>query len=639
MGVPEQDTGVTGQIRDHLTAVTEIITTNVGVLNDFIERLQENMAYTVPISSLAYTVPHLDVNPFAGQPPAVPTLQTVNPAYPTDFSLTPIPVDIALFPTMDTTAPEIPDRGTITLQELDFTVNPPSINSDIHLPVMPQFTMPQDYAVVPITIRALQGFQIPGFNGTPPEDDIGSLQVDYTYRETGYQSPLATQLEAWIIEGLTNGGTGLAPAVEQAIFDSFRARLDEEFASAYEKEMKFFAVRGFTRPPGALRGALQEVHNQFNRRIAEANRDIMSKQADLAQTNTQFILKMAGEYERFLRDFYTATEARAMESAKNVVLLAIAQQQARIARYNAVLDAYKTSAAVYESQIRAMMLVIEEYKAELEAGKLSMEVQLMQGQVYRDKLAGIALLLDAYEKEMKGAVSFIEVERNKILLFQSQIEAFVARLGVDDRRIKLHTSLLGSDQVRAQLWAEKIRGYGLLADTVKSRNDSHLAVANLQNDILNKTGIEAYRLQLARTESIIKNVAVLNEGELKKFEVESDLYKSEIGAYSAQMDAMVKAFEAQSRYVASQISLILKEAEQNQQALNAEHMTKIESLKAVVNVLAQLVSAAIGAIHASLQLGYQGSYSKTASYHPDKQISESHNYSDWCAPSCGGINA
>lgn len=633
--VPYQEE-VVGQVTGFVAEVKEIIESKLLALDYFIARLEENMRYEVPFSTHEFVVPSLDISPYTGQPPTAPTLLDNVPEFPGDF----VPRDVALtvspFPSMDLTAPTLPVRTPPVLEDLPFTAVEPTLRPDIPLPTFPAYTLPAEYQIQPVSLRTFDGFQMPQFEGEFPVDDIGELGSAYAFAEPGFTSPITSALQTWIIDGLANGGTGLAADIEAALFAQYRSRLDEEFEPQFRKEMTFFASRGFSRPPGALRGAIQEITNQYNRRMADASRDIMIKQAELAQSNTQFILKLSGDYEKSLQDFYQASTNRMLEAAKTAVMMASEQLNARINKYNAVLKAYEVKASVFESQIKAMMLLVEEYKAEAEAAKLSLEVQSMYSQLYKDQLAGIGLLLDGYEKQMRGAVAFIEVETNKIRLFQSQVEAFAARVGVDDRRLKLFTSQLESDKSIVNVWAEKVRGFGLHVDAAKSQNDGSIAVANLQNEIWNRTGIESYKLQLARAESIIKNIETINQSRTQIYESDVRAYSANIQAYAANAEAVTKAFSAQADYAAKQIELIIKEADINQDALNAEHAVKTESLKAMVNVLAQLIASALSAIHTSMTMGYSGGYNASLSYQPDRHVSEVHEYKDYCDATCTG---
>jgi hypothetical protein len=633
--VPYQEE-IVGQVEGYVNQVEEIITTKMATLDAFLGQLQANMTYTVPFSNQEFVVPALDVSGYSGIAPTAPTLIEDTPPYPSDFELTDVSFDVAQFPAIALDAPDLPTREAPEMEELSFTAQEPSISGDVPLPTFPSYTLPEAYEIQPVQIRAFDGFQIPVFDGVFPEDDIGTLRADFNFIEPGYDSVIASPLRNLITDGLENGGTGLVAEVEEALFENYRTRLQEELEVAYRKEMQLFASKGHTRPPGALRGALQEVLNQYNRRLAEASRDIMIKQAELAQTNTQFILKLAADYEKATQDFYTVSTNRMLEAAKQAVVMAIEQQNARINRYNAVLKAYETKAAVFESSIKAQMLLIEEYKAELEAGKISIETQALYSQLYKDQLAGVQILLDAYEKQLRGAATFIEVEKNKIGLYQAQVEAFVARLGVDDRRLKLFTATLDADKSVASVWAEKMRGYGVAVDAVKSQNESTMTLAKLQDEIWNKTGIENYKLQLSKIESIIKNQETINASRAQIYESETKSYAASVSAYAANIEAITKAYTAQTAYASEQMQLIIKEAEFNQQALNSEHAVKVESLKAVVNVLAQLVSSALSAIHASMQLGYSGGYNANLSYQPDRHVNETHTFADYCAPSCTG---
>lgn len=87
------------------------------------------------------------------------------------------------------------------------------------------------------------------------------------------------------------GGTGIAPAVDDAIWARDRNRLMADGQRAQQELMAAFAARRFPLPPGALVNAVHLAQQNMQDRIAEASAAIVAKRADQEVAHRQFILE------------------------------------------------------------------------------------------------------------------------------------------------------------------------------------------------------------------------------------------------------------------------------------------------------------------------------------------------------------
>lgn len=92
---------------------------------------------------------------------------------------------------------------------------------------------------------------------------------------------------------LAAGGSGLDADTEQAIYDRQQARQDLINEKRYDEVLGRWSSRGWNTPPGALSAALHEEMLEQTRAEAEISRDVMIKEAELAQANDQFITTSA----------------------------------------------------------------------------------------------------------------------------------------------------------------------------------------------------------------------------------------------------------------------------------------------------------------------------------------------------------
>jgi hypothetical protein len=87
------------------------------------------------------------------------------------------------------------------------------------------------------------------------------------------------------------GGTGIDPAVDDAIWARNRNRILIDGQRAQQELMATFAARRFPIPPGALVNAVHLAQQNTQDKIAEASADIVAKRADQEVAHRQFILE------------------------------------------------------------------------------------------------------------------------------------------------------------------------------------------------------------------------------------------------------------------------------------------------------------------------------------------------------------
>ena len=87
------------------------------------------------------------------------------------------------------------------------------------------------------------------------------------------------------------GGTGIDPAVDDAIWARDRNRIMADGQRAQQELMATFAARRFPIPPGALVNAVNLAQQNMQDRIAEASAAIVTKRADQEIAHRQFILE------------------------------------------------------------------------------------------------------------------------------------------------------------------------------------------------------------------------------------------------------------------------------------------------------------------------------------------------------------
>lgn len=100
----------------------------------------------------------------------------------------------------------------------------------------------------------------------------------------------------WLVKALTVGGTGIAPHIEDQIWQRERARTLREANRAGEEIIGTFAARGFPLPPGAMQHQLNLNQQRALEQNAESSRTRAIEQARMELENVRFAVQEAIDY-------------------------------------------------------------------------------------------------------------------------------------------------------------------------------------------------------------------------------------------------------------------------------------------------------------------------------------------------------
>ena len=206
---------------------------------------------------------------------------------------------------------------------------------------------------------------------------LGTIPVNpsntFAFTEVPYSSNLLTDLRARLLEWVDGKSTGLLPSVEQAIWDRGRAREVVSSNRKAQEAVRSFAMRGFSKPPGALSLEIQEAAQAAQDVSVTLSRDVMIKQADLEQTNRRFSFEQAGKMEEAIIAYTSQQAARVLESAK-------AFQQFLIDIYGHEVTAYGVETQAYAARVGAETSVFKA-KSDVQIAEANVRVEATRVQL------------------------------------------------------------------------------------------------------------------------------------------------------------------------------------------------------------------------------------------------------------------
>jgi len=494
--------------------------------------------------------------------------------------------------------------------------------SHIQLPDAPQHG-PVPLPAAPVlnkpALPDLVDLHIPAFSYAPlaPYDDdnpafvASSISAVLQWQEAAYQ-PVLMDEEIAVLRRMWAGGTGLPPAVEQALWERAAGREDMDAQRDIDAAMVEFSSRGFSLPPGALLARIDGVRHARALQKQTLGRDILIKISDTHIENLRFACTQAIAAENVLIGVWGQMAQRAFEAAKIHTDMQLAVLNARIATYNAVQGARQTSA-----NIRRMEL--EEKAHELQVWRAQLEGEIARGQINEQRLKvftaqwqALGTEVEVYKSRMQGAAIEADVQKKDVDRYRAQIEAAAEMVKIDKLRFDAYDSRIRGEvgkariiQAQAQGYSAYVQGKGIVAD-IAIKNQG----AQLQREELRlKAFIANLDVQKAQLQAQVENVAAnarMHESNTARYSAQANAQASfaqvQLAAWQASAQVSVSQWEAQMRKVVADMEQMMRTA-----------ALQMQGLQAVAQAYATLAAGQTAGISIGASVGASGSVSASGS--------------------------
>lgn len=456
----------------------------------------------------------------------------------------------------------------------------PSVSDPI-LPTAPTVVLPVAPVLAGITLPEPPSIDLPSFTSTAPVDDLVTPTNSFEFFEQLYTSALLDELQAKLLDDLQNGGYGIEPADEAALWDRARARELEAALSEADDLVAQAASRGFPFPPGDLTVVLQRAHQKAQDKISGVSRDIALKRADLYVDNRRFTIEQTKQLEQVLIGYHNSVMERSLNSAKAVLDAAIQVYNTQIARFNARLDAHKTEAAVFESRVRAALSQTEVYRVTMEGKRIESDVQRTQVEVYNAQLNGVNSVVNLYRVQMEAAQVQAGIERLRIEAFRSLIDAYTAQVQAKVAEFNMFESRIRGEIAKAQAYESEVRAYTATVEGAKAK--ASIAIERLRGQIaIAGNTVEVFRTQMEE-------------------------YKTNISAQTQVIDARVKVYGGQVQGAAAKAGAMGEALRLDVSKKDLEFRRNVENAKIALEDAKTFLAGAIQSAQIRLGAGQAAS--------------------------------
>jgi hypothetical protein len=547
--------------------------------------------------------------------PKAPTVSLGSRNLPSTPILSNIDVTIGNAPSFNEADPSVnlpspPSPLDIFLPVKNFTVN-----TDVDFPITPNLVLPTIPTLVDLNIPTPQDIAIPLFDQPfPTSNSLVIPGVTFGFSETPYQSDLLNKVKLTLLNRL-NGGTGLSPIVEEALWNRGRDREARASLLAERTLLDERASAGWDRPQGSLLSSLDGIIQETQAKIIELNREILIKQADLEQTNLQNSIQQTISLEGVLISQYNETVKRAFEVAKYTQDVAIEIFKLAVNKYNSELEAYKAFATAYSARVQAELSKVEIFKAQIDAERLKGDINEQNIKIYVASLEGIKSNVEIY-KTLIGAVSEkLKAEALKVEVYKSEVEAYSEGVKAKATEYGAYSEQIKGELAKVEIFDSKVKAFTGRMQAYAAESDVKIKKAEIDSS-LNELKIKQFS---ALVDAFIKQVQadqLIYQSAVDIYRGETQMYLADVGASNAAAELSLKEADniiLQNKYAAD---VGINSAQVSLEGLKAAYLAMLEGRKAAGSIFAQIGSSALSAINVSASLSGQAQI----------QASESHNY-------------
>lgn len=488
---------------------------------------------------------------------------------------------------------------------------PPRRPGALVVPEAPGYVMPALPSFIELRLPDVPEIRLPLFDGERPVFVEPPFNEDWAFSPQAYVSALLDKLRdkvgAWL-----DGEAALPLAIERALFERGRGRIEQETAASVEQAFEDFAARGFTQPPGMLIARIDAARQVGQSRLAEYSREVAIKQYEESLANMRLAVERGIALEGVAINLHTEEQRLALQAAQFLRESAIAVLNARISAFNARLQAYQTEAQVFAERIRAELAKVEVYRAQIEGERARGEINEQRVRLYGEQIRALNGLADLYRARVEGVKAQADVERSIIESFKAEVDAYGARWDAFGKEWDGYRASVEAENSKVTVHRNLIEAFSTKVQAVNAGNGARLDRERLR--------IAQHGQQIAVFQSDLERIRALLAAEQARLGAVAQRTDAQARIYTAQGSVEQSASAAADRTF--QLGLERENARVNTQLKAAEIRVQeniqltsllLEVRKMLAQVMGQLAASSASAVNYSAAVSSSRSEAKSCS--------------------------
>lgn len=474
--------------------------------------------------------------------------------------------------------------------------------------------LPEPPDLLSINVTSFSGLNLPTIDpeAIPTLDVVAPSIREYT-PGADYTSALLTSLQTKLQDIIDNGGTGIDPDAENAIWDRGRER-EARSAADVLRELERMEEMGFALPPGVYLDARLKIATEMDAANRGHSREVMIKQAELTYQALKDTLPVATNLEGQLIQYSNQVEQRLFDSTKYATEAGIAIYNARVQAYAAYLDAYKTKVQIYEAQVRAEIARVEAYKAEIEAETAKAQVNTAIVLQYKTQVEAAMSAVEIYKARIEGIKIKAEIEKMKIEVYGEQIRAYVAKINAYTAGVEGYRASIEAEGTKQKVFQSQVEAYS--AQVSAAAKEAEIRIAGYRGRLdANLALWDGYKAQWQGEAARAQAISAYNSSL-------ADEFKSEVVAVTSFNETLTKQWQVAIDQAQRVSEIGVSAAKANAELYMTTRSLALDAAKVGAQVSAQLGAAALNAIN------WSTSYSNSNSWANSNSLSLSLSNSD-----------
>lgn len=545
------------------------------------------------------TMPNLDVDQ---QAPAFPSLAT-------PLALTFTVPSVSFPPVTVSDAPDAPDASVAlpdapvapTLPTFTYTPGATPVKPDDFGPLTPVVLpdRPEDWT--PPTTPTLLNVAIQPFGGIDEHNSwltkLDAAPDDLVLAApTAFVPPASPKYTSALLEAMSaelrarmSTSTGLAPAVEQALWDRARSREAAISAQDVVELQRGFEASGLVLPSGAYLAELREAQRKALAKSSELSRDIAMKQADLEQTNARHAIEQGVALEARLIEYTNNIEQRAFEAARFLAQNAVELYNAQVQAWRTALERYSMLSTVYRTLLEGERAKVDAYRAGVDAERAKVDINKSLIDQQRAQVEVRASEVELYKSEIQAAQMTLEVDRVRLQAFAERIRAYTAELNAEAVRAEVFKAQTQSNQSLVDMYKAAVEAWSSQA---KALTDSAQARANIYNSV-----IQGYAARTQSQATAVSAAAEQARVALGVGQLQIDGFKAQVDQNTSNNSTLIEHYRALVGLYESNKTLGIQRVKLMSDNYFALRNLVADASKVAAQVNAQLAASAYSTAH------------------------------------------
>ena len=482
---------------------------------------------------------------------------------------------------------------------------------DVLLPNDPNIVLPPLPLLTDLNIPTFNGLIMPVFDTKLPEFEGGPLPPGLQWAEPVWQPEILDEVVK-VIQNLWAGGSGIPPAVEQAMIERAHDREDLTAKREIDAVADEFSQRGFTMPTGMQAARVDQLRETLAIKKLGLNRELTIQIAQWQIENIRFGVQQAIAAENVYVNVFLNAAQRLFEAAKFEVESKINIYNTQVSLFNAKMNGYQISAQVFDILVKAELTKIEVFKAEIEGEIAKGQLNEQKVRTYTAQVQALQTQIEIYKTQMQGAEIKSNVIRNKIEIYKAMVQAYAEQIQAQKTKFDAYESQVKGEAAKAGIIDAEARAYAALVQGKSSIAD--IAVKTAEVTIQkNRNLIEAYAAELDAEKVRIQSQLSVIQTNAQAYVADTQRYAAQAGAEGTKAQLQVSAKEAELRTNVSFYQAQVQAYLGNMEQLIRQAALVVDSLKAAGSISSTLAAGAMAGVHVGANLSGGASVSASGS--------------------------